>query len=243
MTWASPKGGKAPVDDGSVTAYAKDQGAQDFLKTTDTFAATKKLSDMDPADFDAIFVVGGYGVMWDLVKNDDLKDLASKIYAKGGVVSGVCHGPAALVQVDDGALVKGKKVACFSNAEEDAVKRREVVDATCEDALNKAGAKYGSGEAWADYTAVDGNLITGQNPASAKSTAELVVKAISAPATQKKFIVGFDLSRTTTYALTGSMAFVVLAVAIVRKTLGTRRKTEEDTELLDASEEAPDALE
>merc|ERR1719235_2745094 len=140
MTWASPSGDTAPVDEGSVKAYAKDPASTKFLKTK-WFKNTQKLSDVDPEDFDAVFVVGGYGVMWDLVGNEHLEKLAADIYEDGGIVSGVCHGPAALVgiKLNDGkSLVEGKKVACFSNAEEDALKRRDVVPKTCEDSFADA---------------------------------------------------------------------------------------------------------
>jgi len=180
MTWASPKGGKAPVDKGSVEAYAKDKEATAFLGEQ-VWQHTEVLKNVDPQDFDAVFVVGGYGVMWDLVKDENMKKIAAKIYEDGGIVSGVCHGPAALVGVklsDGRSLVKGKKVACFSNAEEDQVGRRKVVPETCEDSFKDAGAKYTSDEPWSDHVSVSGRLITGQNPTSAKSTAEAVVKAL-----------------------------------------------------------------
>jgi len=188
MTWASPKGGVAPVDAGSVKAYAKDKESTDFLKGAAKYH-TKKLSDVESEKFDAIFVVGGYGVMWDLVGNKALEKIAANTYEEGGVVSGVCHGPAALVGVhlDDGSsLVKGKEVACFSNAEEDQVKRRKIVPETCEDAYGKAGAKYTKGKPWSNHVAKAGRLITGQNPMSAKSTAEAVVKSIAGKAVADK---------------------------------------------------------
>jgi putative intracellular protease/amidase len=181
MTWASPKGGEAPVDPDSVKAYEKDDEAVDFLKNNDAWKHTKALNDVDPKAFDAVFVVGGYGVMWDLVKNTNLHEIAASIYDAGGVVSGVCHGPAALVDVklkDGSSLVKGKEVACFSNAEEDVVKRRDVVPQTCEDALKDAGADYKDAKPWKDHVATAGRLITGQNPMSAKSTAEAVLYAL-----------------------------------------------------------------
>merc|ERR1719454_2017843 len=105
--------------------------------------------------------------MWDLVKDDHMQKIAAKVYEDGGIVSGVCHGPAALVGVklsDGSSLVKGKEVACFSNAEEDVLKLRTVVPKTCEDMYGAAGAKYTKGKPWSDHVAVAGKLITGQNP-------------------------------------------------------------------------------
>jgi len=199
MTFASPKGGEAPVDVGSVDMYKKDKESADFYNKAEEKAVwqhTTKLSDIDPAAFDAVFVVGGYGVMWDLVGNDDMERIAAHIYDHGGVVSAVCHGPAALVGVklgDGTPLVKDKEVACFSNAEEDVMKRRGVVPKTCQDSYKAAGAKYTKGDPWSDHVAASGRLITGQNPMSAKSTAEAVVKLFEAEdkkddkATEEKF--------------------------------------------------------
>ena len=49
---------------------------------------------------------------------------------------------------------------------------------TCEDKFNAVGAKYTAGPAWGPHIAVDGKLVTGQNPASAKPVAEAVVAAL-----------------------------------------------------------------
>ena len=50
---------------------------------------------------------------------------------------------------------------------------------TCQDKLAERGAKYKEGAAWSETVAVDGNLITGQNPPSAKAVADAVVKALA----------------------------------------------------------------
>jgi len=198
MTWASPKGGEAPLDPSSVKAWTKDKESMDFMHHEDCWKHTEKLSDVNARDYDAVFVVGGYGVMWDLVGNKQLEQIAAGIYEDGGVVSAVCHGPAALVGVklDDGkSLVEGKEVACFSNAEEDVLKRRKVVPTTCEDAFGKAKAKYTKGKPWGDHVAVAGRLVTGQNPMSAKSTAAAVVKALKEDEESRKFEVGITSNK------------------------------------------------
>jgi len=179
MTWASPKGGESPVDRGSIAAYENDTISQDFLNSR-TYKDTFKLSDVNVSNFDGIFVVGGYGVMWDLVGNKDLEELVRRMWESNGIVSGVCHGPAAFVGVKLGSgrpLVEGKEVACFTDDEEKALNRSTVVPETCETALKGAGAKYTHLAAWSVHVAQEGKLITGQNPMSAKSTAEAVCRA------------------------------------------------------------------
>lgn len=188
MTFASIKGGAAPVDLGSVDAtkedavcvafYAEGSETRSLVDNTTALAAVTDL-----AAFDAVFFVGGFGTMWDFPDNADVQRVAREMYESGKVVAAVCHGPCALVNVtlSDGTyLVAGKEVAAFTNAEEDAVQRRDKVPFTCQDKLGERGAKYKEGPAWSATVAVDGKLITGQNPPAAGPTAEAVVAALSA---------------------------------------------------------------
>jgi putative intracellular protease/amidase len=181
---ASPKGGEAPLDAGSVDASKEDAVSMAFNedpKLTALWKNTKKLSDCKSSDYAAIFVVGGFGVMWDLPDDKDMIRLAEETYAAGNVVSAVCHGPAALVNVkgpDGEFLAKGKKVSAFTNAEEDAVQRRDVVPFTNEDRYNAIGATFVDGGVFQECVSVNDNFITGQNPPSAGATALAVIKAL-----------------------------------------------------------------
>src|SRR6185436_7410779 len=81
---ASPKGGPAPADPRSlekpsaeVQAFQTDATAQAKL------AATLQLSDVRGADYDAVFVAGGHGVMWDLTSSPELAKLLTDTYARG----------------------------------------------------------------------------------------------------------------------------------------------------------------
>jgi putative intracellular protease/amidase len=47
-----------------------------------------------------------------------------------------------------------------------------------EDTMTRLGAKYSKAGDWEVYTRQDGNLITGQNPASSEQVAKLVLKTI-----------------------------------------------------------------
>ena len=94
----------------------------------------------------------------------------------------MCHAPAALIKVKDEngeALVKGKMVTGFSNAEEEAVQLTKVVPFLLEDELKKLGALYSNGADWSSYTKQDGLLITGQNPASSAAVATLLLAAVN----------------------------------------------------------------
>ena len=87
----------------------------------------------------------------------------------------VCHAPGVLrhTKREDGApLVKGKRVTGFSNSEEEAVQLTEVVPFLLEDMLTSSQGLYSKGADWESHIEVDGNLLTGQNPASSEAVAD-----------------------------------------------------------------------
>ncbi|KAK4189478.1 class I glutamine amidotransferase-like protein [Podospora australis] len=186
MTIASPSGGAAPLDPSSVEAAKDDSVSVDFLHNNSAlWEVTHKVSDfLGKADeFDAIFFPGGHGPMFDLPLDKDSNALIKEFWEKEKVVSAVCHGPAALVNVKLGngeLLLKGKQVTGFSNSEEDAVGLSSQMPFLLEDKLKEAGTKYDKTGDWGEKVIVDGRLITGQNPASAHGVGEAILKAIKA---------------------------------------------------------------
>ncbi|MFN5578038.1 MAG: type 1 glutamine amidotransferase domain-containing protein, partial [Akkermansiaceae bacterium] len=96
-------------------------------------------------------------------------------------IAAVCHGPAALVKVlrkDGTPLVKGKNVAAFTDDEERAVKLDKEMPFLLETKLRELGARIDKKENFAAHAVRDGNLITGQNPASSEATAKLFIEAV-----------------------------------------------------------------
>ncbi|WP_338867848.1 type 1 glutamine amidotransferase domain-containing protein [Myxococcus stipitatus] len=178
---ASPQGGTAPVDPRSekessaaTKAFLSDAQAKRKLAHTLVLGQVKDT-------YDAYFVVGGHGVMWDLATHAPTHQLLTSGYARGAVVAAVCHGPAALVGVkgpDGKPLVNGKRVAAFSNAEEKAAKFDAIVPFALETRLRELGARYESGPLWGSFTVRDGRLVTGQNPASSADTAREVLRVL-----------------------------------------------------------------
>ncbi|MEH0841299.1 type 1 glutamine amidotransferase domain-containing protein [Micromonospora sp. CPCC 205711] len=172
----SVAGGQPPLDGRDEN----DKTQNDFLATADV-ANTPTAADVDPAGYDVIVYAGGHGAMWDFPDNPDLARIAASIYERGGVVSAVCHGPAALVnlKLSDGSyLVAGKRVAGFTNDEENAVGLTDAVPFLLADKLTAAGATHVPAPNFTEQVVTDGRLVTGQNPQSARAMAEAVVQAV-----------------------------------------------------------------
>ncbi|WP_321869628.1 type 1 glutamine amidotransferase domain-containing protein [Paraburkholderia tropica] len=184
LTLASPKGGQPPLDPKSSDPSAQTDATRRF----DTDAAakaelanTQRLADIDASDFDAVFYPGGHGPLWDLAEDPVSIALIEKTLAAGRPVAAVCHAPGVLCHVkgaDGKPLVAGKSVAGFSNSEEAAVGLTDVVPFLVEDMLKRNGGRYTKGPDWAPHVAVDGLLITGQNPASSEPVAEVLLAAL-----------------------------------------------------------------
>jgi putative intracellular protease/amidase len=178
IDFVSPKGGEPPKD-----GYKADDASQTrFLEENkDKLATTLTPEQVAPENYHAIFFAGGHGTMWDFPNNSKLAEIASSIYEKGGVVSAVCHGPAALVNIrlsNGDFLVKGKTVAAFTNAEEEAVKLTGVVPFLLETKLIERGAKHVAAPNFQANVQTSARLVTGQNPASARGVAEAVVRVL-----------------------------------------------------------------
>ncbi|WP_226895387.1 type 1 glutamine amidotransferase domain-containing protein [Luteolibacter marinus] len=186
VTLASPDGGIAPVDPKSFKL--DDSANASFWKTfgngnesSAAVATTLALGDVKSGQFDGIFFAGGHGAMWDFPTSADLRAVTADIWSRDGTVGAVCHGPAAFVNLklpDGSLLVKGKKVAVFTNAEEKAVELTGVVPFSLQDSFEGMDATVVTGENFAENAVRDGKLVTGQNPASARKTAELFVAAL-----------------------------------------------------------------
>ena len=177
VTLASPKGGQPPIDPKSnepdfqtpaTLRFNKDEELQAVL------ANTMKLNEVNEVDYDAIFYPGGHGPLWDLAENKDSVTLIEAFYANSKPVGAVCHAPIVLkeAKVNGEPLVKNKNVTGFSNTEEEAVQLTSIVPFLVEDELKNNGGIYSKAADWQEYVIEDGNLITGQNPASSALVAE-----------------------------------------------------------------------
>lgn len=181
----SPSGGLSPLEPRSLKFPNYDRSAKAW-KTDDAkmalLANTATPAEIDSADFDAIYFTGGHAVMFDFPDSEGLQRITREIFERGGVVSSVCHGYAGLLntRLSDGSLlVAGRKLTGFSWNEEVLARVDKLVPYNVEDNMKKRGALYEKGLIpFASYTVVDGRLVTGQNPGSAKATAKKVVSVL-----------------------------------------------------------------
>ena len=178
VEFASPLGGNPPSD-----GYDANDAAQRAFregKAIRRMAHSRKLSEVDVLDYDAIFFPGGLGPMVDIFKDADVKAAVLRAWNGGKIVAAVCHGPAALlgVKLEDGTpLVRGRKLTGFSNAEEAGYAQADV-PFLLEDALRAEGGEFSATDPWQAKVVVDGRLMTGQNPASGGPLAKEIVAAL-----------------------------------------------------------------
>ena len=192
VTLASPEGGKVEVDALSDPRDSSGYSADDVISmgflNTPTLAAmleeTKKLSELELDEFDAIVVCGGQSPMFTFRDNEDLKQAISHFYELERPTAALCHGTAAImdVKLSDGSyLIEGKTMTGFADVEEedaDAAVGQKVMPWHIEDAAKERGANYVQGGLWRAFAVQDGPLITGQQQYSGREVAKLVIEAL-----------------------------------------------------------------
>ena len=184
VTLASIQGGRAPLDPKSHLDESQTDDTKRFLADSaaqDRLANTIAIDQVNADDYDAIFLPGGHGTMWDFATSSTLRNLIEAFDQKEKIIAAVCHAPAGLVTVKTASgepLVKDKVVTAFTNSEEKAVELDTVVPFLLETRLRELGAKFESGPDWGPLAKQDGNLITGQNPASSGAAAKAVLAAL-----------------------------------------------------------------
>ena len=181
ITLASPAGGQPPLDPKSDAPGAQTESTERFKNDPEAqkaLATTLTLAEVKADAYDGLFYPGGHGPLWDLAESRDSIALLEAFAQAGKPFALVCHAPGVLrhVKAADGKpLVKGLTVTGFSNSEEAAVQLTDVVPFLVEDELKKLGAHYEKGPDWGSYVVEDGNLVTGQNPASSEDAADALL--------------------------------------------------------------------
>lgn len=191
---ASTEGGKIEMDGYSNPTDASGYSAHDVISLgymqqsafKNMLANTKKLSDVDASQYDAIFLVGGQGPMHTFKGNMELQSLFARFYEEGKPSAAVCHATTLLLEAkksNGDLLVKGKTWTGFASAEEDFADKAvgmKIQPYRIEDEAKKiAGTTFKVAAPFSSYAIQDGNLITGQQQNSGTAAAELVVQSLA----------------------------------------------------------------
>jgi putative intracellular protease/amidase len=190
---ATPGGASPTVDQGSLTP---DMNGGDEAKVAELrgyidsmsaeLARPLALEEVQPrvSGYDAVFVPGGHGPMEDLPGCQPLGQILTELYDAGRPVAAVCHGPAGLLSAnrEDGSwLFAGCRMTAFTNEEEQQAGLAAKAPWLLETRLVERGAQFDAGPAWRPHLVTDGNLVTGQNPASSYTAAEQTLAALGVP--------------------------------------------------------------
>jgi len=181
-TVVSVAGGDVALDPASRPDESQAGEWRDAMRA---LAGTAPLAGVDPAAYKAVFIPGGHGTVFDMPYNKALHDLLFAIADAGGIIVSVCHGPGVFVGMrrgDGTPWIHGKRVACFTDAEEAAVGGTNSVPFLLESRLRELGAEPQPAANWAPQVVRDGQLITGQNPQSSAAVADALLDALGSPA-------------------------------------------------------------
>jgi putative intracellular protease/amidase len=175
-------GGPVALDPECLKPLVLDKISQKYHQDPEWMALlhnTLSIDSVEVSEYDAIYLAGGHGTMYDFVGNARLNALVAAFYRQKKLISAVCHGVCGLldVQLDNGDyLIKGKKLTGYSWFEETLASRKKQVPFNLEHRLKERGALYA--KSWiplAPHVEVDQNLMTGQNPFSSKSLAQKII--------------------------------------------------------------------
>jgi len=183
VDFVSPEGGAIPIgylntSDSIQKKYIYDSGFMNKLKTT------FKPTDIQPANYKAVYYGGGGAAMFGVPENKIIQDIASSIYENNGIVSAICHGTAGLVNLKDNNgkyLYEGKLVNGFPDLFENKEARYyKTFPFSIEETIKARGGNFKFSEkGWDGFYQVDGRLITGQDPTASGSVAKEIIKKIN----------------------------------------------------------------
>ena len=188
----SPDGGKLEADSWSDPRDDSKYSADDlislgFISSPAHMALvehSKPISQIEPAQFDAILFAGGQGPMYTFYEDSRVHDLAARFFRAGKITAVLCHATCMLlkVKVNGRLLVGGKTWTGFANSEEqyaDAFVSKRIQPFWIEEEAKKlTGTNFVVCGRFKPHAVRDGNLITGQQQYSGKAVAQLVIEAL-----------------------------------------------------------------
>ena len=190
VTACSVKGDMPPID----PLYDLDAEVNDGQLSVDRgalmklLASSKRIVQIDCAEYDAVIVCGGYGALWDLTCDPDSVTLLDDFYSADKYICAFGHASGALIHVtreDDTSILAGRRVTGYSNGEELAGNRADTIPFFVEDELVRCEALYSKAENNQPHVEIDDRLITGQNTASVRCAIDALLVALKSLSIQK----------------------------------------------------------
>lgn len=184
ITFASPRGGPVALDPVSIESMEKDDKLKNQLKEEREFMLrlghTYPINWIKPEDYDVVLIPGGHGAMFDLPEHDDVARCIYRVYENNGIVCAIGHGVSSLLNVKDPKtneyIVKGKRLTCYSNAEEREKRFEDFLPYMLEDKLRERGAKVEISKPFQPHVLTESNFITGQSWPSIHDFVEAILE-------------------------------------------------------------------
>nr|CAI6769996.1 CMF_HP1_G0048180.mRNA.1.CDS.1 [Saccharomyces cerevisiae] len=123
-------------------------------------ARIKTANEVNASDYKIFFASAGHGALFDYPKAKNLQDIASKIYANGGVIAAICHGPPFrwINRYQNNKTINRRQSYNRFPTEGEIAPEEPT---TVERVANKNRAKYLAPiHPWDDYSITDGKLVT-----------------------------------------------------------------------------------
>ncbi|MCB9685708.1 MAG: type 1 glutamine amidotransferase domain-containing protein [Alphaproteobacteria bacterium] len=189
----SPDGGALVADAYSDPEDPSGYSAHDLLslgfKHSPSHVAlledTASIEGVDPADYDAIFLVGGQSPMVSFVEHGPLHALVVRFFEAGKVTALVCHATCVLLRArlsNGELLVKGRSWTGFADSEEayaDAFVGQRIQPFWIEsEARALPDTTFLVEQRFRPFAVRDGHLVTGQQQNSGAAAARLVIEAL-----------------------------------------------------------------
>ena len=190
---ASIQGGEVPIDPQTLMFMIKSPEDERFLNDTVALAKAKNsiaIADVDIAQYDIVFIAGGWGAAYDLAQSPELAAKVSESYYgdKAAVIGGVCHGVLGLVNArarDGKLLIEGRRMTGVTDKQ---IKELgiELTPLHPETELRKAGVIFESQTAFRDMFAThvtvddEQRFVTGQNQNSGLETSHAMMQVLAA---------------------------------------------------------------
>lgn len=185
VDFASPAGVLQPLDQRSADPAVAGPGCDRWVEYAENalgqFGPLLALEEVELGTYDAVVLPGGHGPVVDLHQNGDLGRLLIDADNRGAVIGALCHGPAGLlsaVEPDGSWRFAGRRMTAFTDEEEQLFGTAQGAPWLLASRLREQGATLTDGAAYQAHTERDGNLFTGQNPASSGPMADAIVAAL-----------------------------------------------------------------